>query len=298
MIHLPNDVFEHCMSFIGPGHYRYIAGVNHRFRDIYRIKHVNKTTWESAAASTSRAELCFEDERKRGWDGRANVAIHEHSPIREIALNAAKWGQVNVIQWAASKGFDFDARAIVDGSFLHTPALCLAAQNGHVNVLEWTVTNNLGMSFFSLDLAYRAAGGGQVAVLAWLRDRGMLTTEVFVVQDLSREAANNGHLQVLDWLLDHGFDHETIKYIAAYNAAGQGSITLLEWAKDRGYVFVSDDDRNRELCLNAVRHNNLPTLQWLRGNHCPWDFHVVRNARAMGHEDVEAWAIENGCPVA
>ena len=63
---LPDAVLQHCFSFVGPGHYRYVAGVTRWFQTVYSVKHESKTTWDSAAASVSRAELCLEDERKHG----------------------------------------------------------------------------------------------------------------------------------------------------------------------------------------------------------------------------------------
>jgi hypothetical protein len=56
--------------------------------------------------------------------------------MQEIALAASKRGRVNILEWAGLKGFDFDAMAYMDGALLK-PALCLAAQNGHISVLEW-----------------------------------------------------------------------------------------------------------------------------------------------------------------
>ena len=70
---LPDVVLQHSFSFVGPGHYRYVAGVSRWFQTVYSVKHDSKTFWDSAAASVSRAELCLEDEREQGWDGRPNV---------------------------------------------------------------------------------------------------------------------------------------------------------------------------------------------------------------------------------
>lgn len=77
-------------------------------------------------------------------------------------------GRVNILQWAGSKGFDFENSAVANEA-----AHCLAAsEDGHINAqLEWT-----GLDFPSaslLDLARHAAFGGQVAVLEWLKDRSM-----------------------------------------------------------------------------------------------------------------------------
>jgi hypothetical protein len=37
-------------------------------------------------------------------------------------------------------------------------------------------------------------------------------------------------------------------------------------------------------------------IKYARTHGCPWDENVIRRARVLGKSDVEAWAIENGCP--
>jgi hypothetical protein len=39
---LPDAVLQHCFSFIGKQHYRFVAGVNRRFQEIYSVKHETK----------------------------------------------------------------------------------------------------------------------------------------------------------------------------------------------------------------------------------------------------------------
>jgi hypothetical protein len=46
---------------------------------------------------------------------------------------------------------------------------------------------------------------------------------------------------------------------------------------------------------DAAIHGNLPALQWLRMNSCPWDWSVVYYARIHGHPETVEWAIANGC---
>ena len=51
----------------------------------------------------------------------------------------------------------------------------MAAENGHVNVLEWAESKYLDLSY-SVIVSFSAAGGGQVAVLDWLNEREMVPT--------------------------------------------------------------------------------------------------------------------------
>ena len=67
---LPDAVLQHCFSFIGKGHYRYVAGTSRRFNEIYSIKHEKKTTLKSVVASVSSAELYLQDvtEQREAFD--------------------------------------------------------------------------------------------------------------------------------------------------------------------------------------------------------------------------------------
>jgi hypothetical protein len=137
-------------------------------------------------------------------DGRPNAGEDEQSPIQETALAAAKRVRVNIFEWAGSNGFDFTAGAVVLGRTSHS-------MDGHVNVMKWAETNNLGIFPNFHSKAHHVEKGGQVAVLGWLKDRSMLTTNNGNhARSLSHEVAINGHLQDLDWLLGNDFHHHTV----------------------------------------------------------------------------------------
>jgi hypothetical protein len=65
--------------------------------------------------------LCFRDERRQRWN----------FSIREIAFAASRRGRVSILEWAYSKGLDFDAKAVLDHDYIVSkiskPALCLMA---------------------------------------------------------------------------------------------------------------------------------------------------------------------------
>eukprot|EP00521_Asterionellopsis_glacialis_P001994 CAMPEP_0195257218 /NCGR_PEP_ID=MMETSP0706-20130129/6691_1 /TAXON_ID=33640 /ORGANISM="Asterionellopsis glacialis, Strain CCMP134" /LENGTH=99 /DNA_ID=CAMNT_0040310391 /DNA_START=296 /DNA_END=591 /DNA_ORIENTATION=- len=56
---LPVDATQVICSFLGPGHYRYIAGTSRSFRDAYRREFEDNvvTAWGSIVQSVSRLEL-------------------------------------------------------------------------------------------------------------------------------------------------------------------------------------------------------------------------------------------------
>jgi hypothetical protein len=118
----------------------------------------------------------------------------------------------------------------------------LAAENGHIHVLEWAVSNDLER--LSLDapdallITCHAANVDHIAVLDWVKDRGMWTaTSNYIGVRLTCKAAKNtGRLQVLDWLWDNHFRHGLIKCAAVYAAVQQGFIRVIECMGKRSRV--------------------------------------------------------------
>lgn len=75
------------------------------------------------------------------------------------------------------------------------------------------------------------------------------------------------------------------------DAVAAGQINVLEWIfEEEEWLFDSN------VCANAAFRNQLPVLQWLRANNVPWDEWTLYWARQKELEDVERWALENGCP--
>ena len=67
---LPDALLQSCFSFVGPGHYGYVAGVSHWFQNIYNLKYASKTTWDSARLLLFHApNFASGDERKRDGTG-------------------------------------------------------------------------------------------------------------------------------------------------------------------------------------------------------------------------------------
>jgi hypothetical protein len=91
---LPVEVLGHLfVTFLGPGHYRYVAGTCCAFAEAYgRVMNDHngrKTTWESAAASVACARLC----------------LNEADMVVSIALPAAQIGQIDVIDFLYRNDF-------------------------------------------------------------------------------------------------------------------------------------------------------------------------------------------------
>lgn len=288
---LPDVVLQHCFSFIGPGHYRYIAGTCHYFEEIYSIEHANKTMWKNAAASVPCAKLCLEDVRELGRDVYASLFT--------LSLEAAKEGNVNVLEWARVNGYEAGPRHFqqaasfghicvfewagakhVDGWKSNQTFIC-AIDHSRIDILEWLLERRL-VPWRAVDFATEH---GKLQVLRWMKKRNLISSRV--PKDVWYQTAYSGHIDVLEFLLENGFTPH-----ASVMAGGMDSYRrhVLEFARDHNVGW------NEQACTHAASAGNLRVLQWLRENNCPWNATVIFQARRQGHTDIVEWAINNGCP--
>ena len=285
---LPEEVLRNIFgTFLGPGHYRYVAGTCRVFWHAYKSampeQHNHKTFYRSAAASVPCAALC----------------LRESHSIRQIALEAARGGQIDVIVWAKNRGCECDYRLFYEAArsgqlevfewadtngleWVLSGAAAGAASAGHVRLLEWMREHNVQRWPFE-HCAFNAAEGGHVSVLEWLKKHGI----TIHVKACWYRAAENGRVNVLDWLLDH---RESLYHFVMDLAAKAGQICVLKWAQQHE---VGWSDRT---CALAAFGGHLKALKWLRENGCPWDGNVIYWAQENGHSDVVEWARNNGCP--
>jgi hypothetical protein len=289
---LPDVVLQECFSFIGKGHYRYIAGTCHRFNEIYSMKHEKKTTWDQAVSSVSSAELFLQDTTEKAEESTSFI-------LCIIFKQAVMVGNIKVLKWAYGKGHEPKAR------HFHNTAV-----HGHVAVLQWAEENDL--DWFSTQLINYAARNGSISILEWIKSRRKAMPAGVPAQ----HAAASGHCAVLSWMKEHNL-LGSIQRLWCAASFCDGHIDVLDWLFNNGYRVdpciipssIRNDRRDILLwarehdlpwdmvtCRLAVLHENLPMLQWLRENDCPWDHTVIAAAHHNGREDIAQWAIDNGCP--
>ena len=150
MVLLPLDLLRHVfVMFVGPGHYRYVAGTCRSFRAAYisamADEDRNKMSYEIAVASLSCVELC---EREAGDIRSLTITASRKIPASQferceiqrevmewLVLLAAGHGQVDILHIY----HHFCDRAILypwrdDFTF---SVLLAAGLNGHLNVFEF-----------------------------------------------------------------------------------------------------------------------------------------------------------------
>jgi len=185
---LPEEILALCLSFVGPGQYRYVAGTCHSFRDAHNSEPFRKTfnkeegehqktTWDAVVASIHCAELCLEDK------GELQPRMYEVPFVEMITAKAAAGGQVTVLKWLQTQNLL---------GALDTDMCRIAASNGHLSVLKWLHENDCPWNEQACALA---AWNGHLAVLKWLRENDCPWNE-----EAYKHAAMNGHLPALQWL--------------------------------------------------------------------------------------------------
>ena len=253
--------------------------------------------WNHAADSVSLAELCLKDLSELGRD--------KYAIVYTLALEAAKEGNVKVLEWTRENGF--------------VPTTSLfqkAAANGHVCVFEWAEARDLepwksDTIFLSAISNERfnlmewllerqqvipssrsvavAAELGKVNVLRWLNERDLIEREICIHHNnIWYDTAYGGHVEVLEFL--HASGHDVPQAFVVRGGVDGNQMGVLEWARDHNGGW------DESLCSHAALTGNLHLLQWLRENNCPWNARVISEATRQGHMQIVEWSIANGCP--
>lgn len=286
---LPADLLKACLSFVGPGHYPFVALVCRQFQEGY--SNFPKTTkLDSAASSASCAQHCLDDDKLTTSNTKEGV-------LKAITTKATSTADVKVLKWA----LDDHSHALDDQGFL------LAGIYGHVKVLEWGEEN--GLDWFSPGLSMLAMMYGHVNLLDWIHQRRPIGCTLM-------DAVKGGHVRVLDWMNEHGLaekDNSFVWWAAGYSgklqvmkwllendftrhnecmdgAAAKGHIHILKWAREHGFQWTD------LTCSCAAFGGNLDALKWLHEHGCPWDSETITVAQGRGYLDIVEWARQNGCP--
>ena len=212
-------------------------------------------------------------------------------------------------------------------------AIAAAAENGHVEVLEWMcafgvpVRNDEDDGYrLGPDAVRAAAEGGQLGVLQWLHERRSVACAI-------QHAARRGDMHILRWFKDEGiFDQDgerrlhldDVLFDAFLSAVSSDRRDAVEWLREAypeqeatwdvsslvmdaaahaGNLVMMQSlvERGGALtawtCHGAAKGNNVEVLTWLRDWGCHWDNETFRVAAEHGAVDALALLYDTVRPV-
>ena len=172
---LDDSVLSNIVGYVGDGHYRFVAGINRRFRDTYSHVFPENTNTQINTSTIKHATICWEE-----WN-------HTFfSKECAVCCSAARDGDIAMLQSLRSPPFNC----------LWDAGICpVAAVYGHLHVIQWCRDN--GCPWDAKVCAF-AAWNGHLRVIQWCHENGCPWDE-----DTCMMAAENGHLQVLQWCRAH-----------------------------------------------------------------------------------------------
>lgn len=250
---LPDDVITGTIfHFVGENHYRYIATVDRRFRQLYtlfqRIQHkklYNKDIWgeegydhcftitsgESVVESLSRTRIYWKD-----------VANCTESALKHLI--------------SVPKGTKQKPHASFHRDFLMISAVTHC--NGSTEILDWIVSEPaLSCSFchHKPHICSYSAWLGNMETLKWARANGCKWDELTCMN-----AAESGHLEFLQYLRANGCPWDSLT--TAW-AAACGHLHVLKWARSQDCSWSSHTIKN------AMSGGHTAVVQWAQENGCP-----------------------------
>lgn len=222
----------------------------------------------SCAADAGSIECLEYVLRKHGW-----------SPI-DCAISAVEANHLHVLRWMVR--FPAGKKAMRFSSFEDGSLIGKAAFAGHVKVMEFLVEHG---AVLNKDLVVRAADGGSMEALQWLRARQCpWTPQVFV-----KAAGWPGSEGIMQWALDNGCPKGTGTR-ACSEAADHGALDNLQWLRANDFPW------SEKVLVNACMHPHLNVLEWACANGCKWSARVTFAAARYNSPEALLWLLKAGCP--
>ena len=137
------EMLRYILSFLGNGHYRFVAVVNRQFHDAYRQLYSEDIKTYLSVSSLKLAKICYEESM-------------EHRPV--LCRHAARYGNLEVLQYLRSMGCTWDS------STCHN-----AAKYGHLHILIYAQKNDCPWGKHTI---YFAAVHGHIHILLWSQMNG------------------------------------------------------------------------------------------------------------------------------
>ncbi|GFH52667.1 hypothetical protein CTEN210_09143 [Chaetoceros tenuissimus] len=311
----PNNVFQHCLEFVGKGNFAFVAPVSKHFYwnyinlgvemknnvidvDVILQQGRNKKTTvkDVATGSLRLATECFL---------KAPKEFHI-----EVCRQAAVNGRLNILKCASALGIDMKESVFPCHFLVETIA------NDHLDVIEFLHDQGVDLDNKSIIADINTFKKGKARNLHWMVSKGIISScvekvfnclvregEIDILKESYEPSSNHfnkstflacaegGNIEVMNWLMEqHDCDWKNRDIFS--RAAISGSIPIMEMCLQNGcpadqYTYL-EAMKNKEASVTA--------LKWFRNHDIPWDEQVCNWAAANGNLKALKWARENGCP--
>lgn len=300
MQNLPEEILMYCFEFLEPNQYIYICATSKAFRHIYLKVHAGNgdfiTNLQGITSSHSRLQFYV------------NEKIHEEYPklqTREQSKTGKLKSMMKKLKYSLPRQKKklhqkqqtlietFRRDLVLENKILYA-SLQNVGKTGDIRMLNWiygiAVQNTFSQSQFQsklLELPKIAVANGNLSVLKWMTSHGI----DFSMQGLYTEAALRGDIETLNWLYYDqkytNWDHNTFTWTAFHE-----QWTILEWLRAKGCPW----ERATGLYNDAVLHNNLMKIKYLRKFGCPYDNDAIIIAAKKRYWHIVDFLNRNGCP--
>jgi hypothetical protein len=151
-----------------------------------------------------------------------------------------------------------------------------AIEGGHLNVLEYLITNGYPWNELALIVATR---NRHLEILKWaVPSRFSFDPQITLI------AIKEGNLDILKWAIEQGIElNEKLCNLAAET----GNLNILIFLRS----LNPPCPWNSETCTKAVCQKRLDILIWLRSQNppCPWDENTCYKAAKKGYLSIYFW---------
>ncbi len=157
-----------------------------------------------------------------------------------------------MLKWSIARGYP-----------PYDTAVGLAAEAGHLSVLQWMKEHNISIT---TNASAPAARNGHLHILIWLKS----ISPSFISDATAPAAAERNNIEMLKWLRESALLVSGMQInAAAASAAASGHIEALEYLRGLPTRFNGFD-----VTAAAARNGHLAVLRWLRTHRYPWNSQV------------------------
>ena len=228
--------------------------------------------------------LCVAHQLKEIMTKNMRMRMDTKTVRLNFPVEAARYGYFQLLMWSESAmgcSCLSIAKVIMHGKEVNVSVADMAACNGHLEVLRWSVSRGCVLTPLTMEFAF---GENRRKVIEWLwQMKCQITPQACI------EAARMGHLRPIQWSALHSREYN--KPEVTQMAASRGHIHIVKWLLEKNFVSSS------LICNAAAEGGQLGIIQWTVEQGFPRDRDSIRLAVQSGHLGAVRWMLDNDFPV-